>query len=95
MKSQEFDAVPEREGRIVPRRLVAPTAASLFEAFQITNMAFAKINYAVNSWKLAVNLMHSYTHPPEVAWCDLKMYCSSQAQEDKPAHELARAEGIA
>lgn len=94
MESQEFDAVPAREGRIVPLRLVAPTAASLFEAFQIANMAFAKINNVVNSRKLAVNLMHSYTHPFEAAWCDLKLYCSSRVQEDKSAHELARAERI-
>jgi hypothetical protein len=95
MESQEFDAVPAREGRIVSLRLVASTAASLFEPFQIANMAFAKINYVFNSRNLAVNLMHSYAHPFEAAWSDLKMYCSTRNQQEQSAHELVQSEGIA
>lgn len=95
MESQEFDAVPARESRIVSLRLVASTATSLFEAFQIADMAFAKINYVFNSRNLAANLMHSDTHPIEAAWSDLKMYCSTRNQQDKSAHELVQTKGIA
>lgn len=95
MECQEFGQPPVTEGRIVPLRLVSPNAASLFRAFQMADTAFAKLNHAVDSRKLAENLVHSYTHPFESAWSDLKMYCSTRNQQDKSAHELAQAEGIA
>ena len=95
MECQEFDPTPSTEGRMVPLRLVSPSAASLFRAFQMADTAFAKLNHAVEGKKLAVNLVHSYTHPFEAAWSDLKMYCSTRNQQDKSAHELAQAEGIA
>jgi hypothetical protein len=95
MECQGFDPTPSTEGRTVPLRLVSPSAASLFRAFQMADTAFAKLNHAVESKKLAVNLVHSYTHPFEDVWSDLKMYCSTRNQQDKSAHEIARAEGIA
>lgn len=95
MGCQGFDEPPAGDGRLVPLRLVSPNAASLFKAFQMADTAFAKLNHAVVSRKLAENLVHSYTHPFESAWSDLKMYCSTRNQQDKSAHELAQAEGIA
>lgn len=95
MGCQGFDEPPAGDGRLVPLRLVSPNAASLFKAFQMADTAFAKLNHAVVSGKLAENLVHSYTHPFESAWSDLKMYCSTRNQQDKSAHELAQAEGIA
>lgn len=95
MGCQGFDEPPAGDGRLVPLRLVSPNAASLFKAFQMADTAFAKLNHAVVSRKLAENLVHSYTHPFESAWSDLKMYCSTRNQQDKSVHELAQAEGIA
>jgi hypothetical protein len=95
MECQEFDDAPKSEGRLVPLRLVSPSAASLFRAFQMADTAFAKLNHAVDNRKLAGNLVHSYTHPFEAAWSDLKMYCSTRNQQEKSAHEMAQAEGIA
>jgi hypothetical protein len=95
MGCQGFDEPPAGDGRLVPLRLVSPNAASLFKAFQMADTAFAKLNHAVVSRKLAENLVLSYTHPFESAWSDLKMYCSTRNQQDKSAHELAQAEGIA
>jgi hypothetical protein len=95
MECHEFIDVPKSEGRIVPLRLVTPSAASLFRAFQMADTAFAKLNHAVDCGTLAGNLVHSYTHPFEAAWSDLKMYCSTRNQQEKSAHELAQAEGIA
>lgn len=95
IECQEFDDAPKSEGRLVPLRLVSPSAASLFRAFQMADTAFAKLNHAVESRKLAGNLVHSYTHPFEAAWSDLKMYCSTRNQQEKSAHEMAQAEGIA
>lgn len=95
MECHEFNDAPKSEGRIVPLRLVTPSAASLFRAFQMADTAFAKLNHAVDSGTLAANVVHSYTHPFEAAWADLKMYCSTRNQQEKSAHELAQAEGIA
>lgn len=95
MECQKFEDAPATDGSPVPLRLVSPNVASLFRAFQMADMAFAKINHAVRSRKLAENLVHSYTHPFESAFSDLKMYCSTRNQQDKSARELAVAGGIA
>lgn len=95
MECQGFDAPPVIDGSAVPLRLVSPNVASLFRAFQMADAAYAKLNHAVRSSKLAENLVHSYTHPFESAFSDLKMYCSTRNQQDKSAREMAEAGGIA
>lgn len=90
-----FDAPPASQGSSVPLRLVSPSAASLFRAFQMADTAFAKLNFAVEQKKLSVNVLHGYTEAFESAFSDLKMYCSTRNQSEKSALELARAEGIA
>ena len=95
MECDRFEAAPVTDGSAVPLRLVSPNAASLFKAFQMADTAYAKLNHAVKSKKLAENLVHSYTHPFESAFSDLKMYCSTRNQQDKSARELAEAGGIA
>lgn len=95
MEVESFEAPPATEGNAVPLRLFSPNVASLFRAFQMADVAYAKINHAVKSRKLAENLVHSYTHPFEAAWSDLKMYCSTRNQQDKSAREMADAGGIA
>jgi hypothetical protein len=79
----------------VPLRLVSPTAAGLFKALQLADLAYARLNHAVETKKLAANLVHAYTQAFEVAFSDLKMYCSTKNQQDKSARELAEAEGVA
>ena len=81
-------------GRIVPFRIVSPTAAGLFRSWQIADQAFAKLNHVVATQKLAAHLVHAYTHPFELAFADLKMYCSTRNQQDKTAREMAVAEGV-
>ncbi|KFC72673.1 hypothetical protein [Massilia sp. LC238] len=95
LECQSFEAPPEGPGRAVPLRLVSPTAAGLFKAFQKADAAFARLNHAVANRKLAENLVHGYTHPFESAFSDLKLYCSARNQSEKLAREMAEAEGIA
>lgn len=95
MEVQAFEAPPATEGSAVPLRLFSPNVASLFRAFQMADTAFAKLNHAVKTRKLAENLVHSYTHPFESAFSDLKMYCSTRNQQEKTAREMAEAGGIA
>lgn len=95
IECEAFDAPVERVPRVVPLRLVSANAASLFRAFQMADAAYAKLNHAVESRKLAENQVHGYTHPFESAFSDLKMYCSTRNQQEKTALELAKAEGLA
>lgn len=95
LECQAFDEPPMSEGSPVPLRLVSSSAASLFRAYQLADKAYARLNFAVENRKLALNLVHGYTNPFESALADLKMYCSSRNQSEKSALELARAEGIA
>lgn len=95
IECDRFDAPPESQGRVVPLRLVSPTAASLFRAFQMADAAYAKLNHAVECRKLSEKQVHGYTSAFEAAFSDLKMYCSTRNQQLKTALELAKAEGIA
>ena len=92
---ESFEMPVDSPGRSVPIRLVSPTAAGVFRACQIADLAYAKLNHAVATKKLAANLVHAYTHPFELAFSDLKMYCSTRNQQDKTAREMAAAEGVA
>ena len=95
LECEAFDSPPASVGRVVPLRLVSPTAASLFRAFQMADTAYAKLNHAVGCRKLAENQVHGYTQAFEAAFSDLKMYCSTRNQQQKTAIELAKAGGIA
>lgn len=92
---QTFDSPAPSPGRAVPLRLVSASAASLFRAFQMADVAYAKLNLAVENKKLAENMVHGYTHPFEAAFSDLKLYCSTRNQQEKSAREMAEASGIA
>lgn len=95
MDCESFEVPPVTDGSAVPLRLFSPNVASLFRAFQMADSAYARLNHAVKSRQLAENLVHSYTHPFEAAFSDLKMYCSTRNQQDKSAREMAEAGGIA
>lgn len=85
-----FEVPPQSPGRAVPLRLVSASAASLFRAFQMADIAYAKLNFAVENKKLAENAVHGYTHPFEAAFSDLKLYCSTRNQQEKSARESKR-----
>jgi len=91
---QQFETLPQSPGRAVPLRLVSASAASLFRALQMADVAYAKLNLAVENKKLAENMVHGYTHPFEAAFSDLKLYCSTRNQQEKSAREMAEASGI-
>lgn len=95
IECDSFASPTGTNGRSVPLRLVSSTAAGLFKAFQLADTAYAKLNFAVDSNKLAENMVHAYTQPFESAFSDLKLYCSTRNQQEKSARELAEAEGIA
>lgn len=95
MDCESLEIPPVTDGSAVPLRLFSPNVASLFRAFQMADSAYARLNHAVKSRQLAENLVHSYTHPFEAAFSDLKMYCSTRNQQDKSAREMAEAGGIA
>jgi hypothetical protein len=73
LECASFEPAPAEAGRQVPLRLVSPTAAGLFKALQLADLAYARLNHAVETRKLAANLVHSYTQAFEVAFSDLKM----------------------
>lgn len=90
-----FDAPEPADPKTVPIRLVSAAAAGLYRSFLIADAAFARLNHAVATNKLAQNKVHSYTQPFEGAFSDLKMYCSTRNQQEKSAHEIATEQGIA
>jgi hypothetical protein len=92
---QGFEAPPPSNGSVVPLRLVTPSAASLFRAFQMADLAYAKLNFAVEQKKLALNKLNAFTEAFEASFSDLKMYCSARNQSEKSALDIAKAEGIA
>ena len=94
LECQQFEVPSNAQGRTVPLRLVSASAASLFKAFQMADASYAKLNHAVETRKLAENMVHGFTHSFEVAFSDLKMYCSTRNQQEKSALEIAKTEGI-
>jgi len=62
IECDSFASPTGTNGRSVPLRLVSSTAAGLFKAFQLADTAYAKLNFAVDSNKLAENMVHCL-HP--------------------------------
>lgn len=94
IECQAFETNPAPEIRVVPLKLISPSASSLYRAFSYADIAYAKLNYAAENRKISPDEVHDYAHDFVLAFSDLKHYCSLKSTSTKSAHELGIDQGI-